>query len=193
MPIILAIWETEIEGIRVQGQPRQITQETQSPKNNHSSQALVAHTCNRSYSRGRNQEDCSSKPAQANSSQDPISKIPTQKRAKGAAEEVERLSSKCKPRVKTPVLPKRNNNSNNKITIAKCTGGTYGSSIRAPALQVQNSEFKPLSHTHTYTHTKIKTGMSPKTFQRSGVGSGLWYLKRIVQGRGRVKEIDLDT
>jgi hypothetical protein len=37
-------------------------------------QALVAHTCNPSYTTGRDQEDCSSKPMQANSSQDPISK-----------------------------------------------------------------------------------------------------------------------
>jgi hypothetical protein len=33
----------------------------------------LAHTCNPSYSGGRDQEDRSSKPAQANSSQDPIS------------------------------------------------------------------------------------------------------------------------
>jgi hypothetical protein len=39
----------------------------------------VAHTCNPSYSGGRDQEDHSSKPAQANSSQDPISKIPITK------------------------------------------------------------------------------------------------------------------
>jgi hypothetical protein len=35
---------------------------------------LVAHTCNPSYSRGRDQEDHSSKPACANSSGDPILK-----------------------------------------------------------------------------------------------------------------------
>jgi hypothetical protein len=34
----------------------------------------VAHSCNPSYSGGKDQEDCSSKPAQANGSQDPISK-----------------------------------------------------------------------------------------------------------------------
>jgi hypothetical protein len=34
----------------------------------------VAHTCNPSYSGGRDQEARDSKPAQANSSQDPISK-----------------------------------------------------------------------------------------------------------------------
>jgi hypothetical protein len=37
-------------------------------------QAPVTHACNPSYSGGRDQEDRSSKPAWANSSQDPISK-----------------------------------------------------------------------------------------------------------------------
>jgi hypothetical protein len=46
---------------------------------------LVAHTCNPNYSRGRDQEDCGSKPTQANSSQDPISKVPITKRAGGVA------------------------------------------------------------------------------------------------------------
>jgi hypothetical protein len=36
--------------------------------------AQVAHISNLSYSRGRDQEDCSSKPARANSEQDPILK-----------------------------------------------------------------------------------------------------------------------
>jgi hypothetical protein len=40
------------------------------------SQAPVTHTYNSSYSGGRDQEDCGLKPAQANSLQDPISKIP---------------------------------------------------------------------------------------------------------------------
>jgi hypothetical protein len=40
---------------------------------------LVAHACNPSYSGGRDQEDL--KPVWANSSQDPISKIPITKRA----------------------------------------------------------------------------------------------------------------
>jgi hypothetical protein len=38
------------------------------------SQVPVAHTCNPSYSGGRDKEDCGSKPAWANSSQDPILK-----------------------------------------------------------------------------------------------------------------------
>jgi hypothetical protein len=36
--------------------------------------ALVDHACNPSYSGGRDQEDLGSKPTQANSLQDPISK-----------------------------------------------------------------------------------------------------------------------
>jgi hypothetical protein len=34
----------------------------------------VVHACNPSYSRGRDQEDCGLKPAQANSLRDPVSK-----------------------------------------------------------------------------------------------------------------------
>jgi hypothetical protein len=49
----------------------------------------VTHTCNPSYSGGRDQEDCGSKPAQANSLRDPISKKPiTKKRAAGVAQGV---------------------------------------------------------------------------------------------------------
>jgi hypothetical protein len=45
------------------------------------SQAPVAHACNPSYSSGRYQDNHGLKPAQANSSQDPILKIPnTQKK-----------------------------------------------------------------------------------------------------------------
>jgi hypothetical protein len=58
------------------------------------SQTLVAHTCNPSYSGGRNQEDLSSKPAWANSltlSQ----KYATQKRTDSVAQVVERLPTKC--------------------------------------------------------------------------------------------------
>jgi hypothetical protein len=44
---------------------------------------LVAHTYNPSYSGGRDQEDCSLKPAQENSLQGPISKNPTEKKRTG--------------------------------------------------------------------------------------------------------------
>jgi hypothetical protein len=43
------------------------------------SQVPVAHTCNPSYSGSTDQEDHGSKPAQANSLRDPISKIPNTK------------------------------------------------------------------------------------------------------------------
>jgi hypothetical protein len=52
------------------------------------SQVPVAHTCNPSYSGSRDQEDHGSKPAWANSSRDPISKNPSQKRAGGATQVV---------------------------------------------------------------------------------------------------------
>jgi hypothetical protein len=48
---------------------------------------LVAHACNPSYTRGRNQEDQGSKPAQANSLWDPILR-PSQKRAGGVVHHV---------------------------------------------------------------------------------------------------------
>jgi hypothetical protein len=46
----------------------------------------VAHTCNPSYSGGRDQEDCGLKSSWANSSRNPISKNPSQKRAGGVAQ-----------------------------------------------------------------------------------------------------------
>jgi hypothetical protein len=49
-------------------------------------QTMVAHTCNPSYSGGRDQEDSSSEPAQANSSQNPILKISITKKAGGVAQ-----------------------------------------------------------------------------------------------------------
>jgi hypothetical protein len=49
----------------------------------------VAHTCNPTYSGSRDQEDVGLKSARANSSQDPISKNPSQKkRAGGVAQDV---------------------------------------------------------------------------------------------------------
>jgi hypothetical protein len=42
--------------------------------NRQTRQAPVAHPCNPSYSGGRDQEDCGSRSAWANSSRDPISK-----------------------------------------------------------------------------------------------------------------------
>jgi hypothetical protein len=50
------------------------------------SQALVAYTCNPSYSGGRDQEDHGSKPAWANCSRDPISKKHFTKKGGGVAQ-----------------------------------------------------------------------------------------------------------
>jgi hypothetical protein len=47
----------------------------------------VAHICNPSYSGSRDQVDCSSKSAQANSSQDPIRKTLHENRAGGVAQD----------------------------------------------------------------------------------------------------------
>jgi hypothetical protein len=47
----------------------------------------VAHACNLSYSGSRDQEDYGWKPAWANSSRDPILKIPITKRAGGVAQD----------------------------------------------------------------------------------------------------------
>jgi hypothetical protein len=47
----------------------------QKKKTSEFGQAPVAHTCNPNYSGGRDQKDHNLKPAQTNSSQDPISKI----------------------------------------------------------------------------------------------------------------------
>jgi hypothetical protein len=43
----------------------------------------VAHACNSSYSRGSDQDDLGSKPAQTNSSKDPILKKPITKKGVG--------------------------------------------------------------------------------------------------------------
>jgi hypothetical protein len=56
---------------------------------------LVAQICNPSYSRVCDQKDLSSKPAWANRSGDPTSKIPNSKRAGGVAQVVE-----CPPALK---------------------------------------------------------------------------------------------
>jgi hypothetical protein len=70
------ITQAEARGSRVQSQPGAGT---------------VVHAYNSSYSGGRYQEDCSSKPAQANSLRDPILKKTLTKRAGGMPEGVGRL------------------------------------------------------------------------------------------------------
>jgi hypothetical protein len=83
------------------------------------SRVPVAHACNPSYSGSGDQEDHGSKPAQANSSQDPISKKPITKKClwsgswcrpwvqTSVSQVVEHLPSKCiKIWVQTQVLKK---------------------------------------------------------------------------------------
>jgi hypothetical protein len=59
----------------------------------------MAHTCNPSYSRGKDQEDLGSKPARANSPWDPVSEK-THHTKKGWW-----TGLRCRPWVQTPVLP----------------------------------------------------------------------------------------
>jgi hypothetical protein len=63
-------------------------------------QAPVAHAWNPSYSGGRDQQNHCSKPAQANSSQDPISKEPIVRKGWWS-------SSRCRPWVQTLVPQKK--------------------------------------------------------------------------------------
>jgi hypothetical protein len=51
------------------------------------SQALEAHTCNSSYSGGKDQEDCGSKSAPGKYTRDPISKNPFTERTGGTGPE----------------------------------------------------------------------------------------------------------
>jgi hypothetical protein len=69
---------------------------------------LVAHTCNPSHSGGRDQEDHGSKPAQRNSSSDPIlEKNPSQKRAGRVAQVKECLPSKREALSSNPLQKKK--------------------------------------------------------------------------------------
>jgi hypothetical protein len=77
-----------------------------------------SHTCNPSYSVGSDQEDCGSKPAWANSSQDPISKNPAQKKGWWSG-------SRCRPWVQAPVLKKKNASFGFWILKAECWNPLY--------------------------------------------------------------------
>jgi hypothetical protein len=66
---------------------------------------LVAHACNPSFSGGTDQEDYSSKPAEANSSRDPILKKAIKKRAGGMAQGV---GSEFKPQNQKPKTKNQN-------------------------------------------------------------------------------------
>jgi hypothetical protein len=67
-------------------------------------QSPVAHTCSPSYSGGREQENHSLKPVQANSLRDPILKIPNTEKGWWSG-------SRCRPWVQTPVPKDKKKNS----------------------------------------------------------------------------------
>jgi hypothetical protein len=68
----------------------------------------VAYACNPSYSGGKGQEDCSSKPAQANSSKDPILKTSNTKKGWWSGSSGRAYLASVVSWVQTPVLPKQN-------------------------------------------------------------------------------------
>jgi hypothetical protein len=68
---------------------------------------LVAHTCNPSYSGGRDQEDHSLRPALANSSQDPISNILNTRKRAGVTQVIEHLPGKYEALNSNPSTVKR--------------------------------------------------------------------------------------
>jgi hypothetical protein len=71
---------------------------------------MVAHVCNPSYLGGWDWEDCSSRPAQANTSQDHISKKNQSKEIGGVAQAAERLLCKFKsPQFKLQSYQKEKN------------------------------------------------------------------------------------
>jgi hypothetical protein len=84
--IIPATQKAEIRRITVQGQPRKKVSETPMSTKQADAGRWVAHAYNPSYSGVTDQEDQGSKPAQANSLRDPISKIPITKRNDGVAQ-----------------------------------------------------------------------------------------------------------
>jgi hypothetical protein len=93
-------WEAETKGsIEVKSQPGQKYETPPEKQTKSKYWALVTHTYNPSYSRGRDQEDHGSKPARANSLQDAISKKSHHKKSWWSG-------SRCRPWVQAPVLQK---------------------------------------------------------------------------------------
>jgi hypothetical protein len=64
-----------VEWLKVALSSNPNTEKKKKGKKIYDSWALVAHTCNPSYSGGRDQEDCGLMPAPANSFREPILKI----------------------------------------------------------------------------------------------------------------------
>jgi hypothetical protein len=77
-------------------------------KNFNISCITVTHSCNPSYSGGRNQEDGGSKPAWANTSPYPISKKSVRKEGWWSGSSCNNVClASMRPGVQTPILPKR--------------------------------------------------------------------------------------
>jgi hypothetical protein len=103
----------------------------------------VAHACNPSYSGGRDQEDPGLKPGQANSSRDPISKNPSQKKGW-------RSGLRWRPWVQTPVLPKQNKKNLKVnlcgITVVVFTSFVYSWISNNLFFLPQNTQVSPLAY-----------------------------------------------
>jgi hypothetical protein len=143
----------------------------------------VAHACNPSYSEGRDQEDCGSKPAWANNSQDPILKKTNHKKvwwsdsrcrawvqtlvpqikikerkeniAGGVAQAVDSLLSKCQALSSDP-------------TTAKNSGWWNGSSVEC----LPSNKCKDLSSNSSIKKQKTKERKHKKC-QRNKAGREL--------------------
>jgi hypothetical protein len=79
----------------------------------------VAHTCDLSYSGGRDQENCGSKPARVNSLQDPISKKTLHKKKKEKEKKIGLVEwLKVKALSSSPCTKKKKKKEKNLITFA---------------------------------------------------------------------------
>jgi hypothetical protein len=86
------------------------------------SQVPVAHTCNPSYSRGRDQEDPGSKSTWANSSWDSVSK---KKKKDPSQKKGWQSGSRCRPWVQTPVPKKKREWENKKRDMIPVDGSMH--------------------------------------------------------------------
>jgi hypothetical protein len=99
----------------------------------HSSQVPVPHSCNHSSSGGRDQEDHSLKPSEANRSQDPIRKKLSQKRAGGVAQGEG-------PEFKPQYCNNNNNNNKEKKAYSVCSSNLF---LHSAVLFLQTLSFVP--------------------------------------------------
>jgi hypothetical protein len=150
----------------------------------------VAHSYNPSYTGGRDQEDCSLKPVQAQSQQDPISTnkklgikinkkhVPVIPGVRGINMRIEVQAGPSKTQTPIP-----------KITKAKRTGGC-GSSGILPAQQAQSLELKPqYLPQKPKKHPSIKYLLTSSMYQAFKVKIQFFILwcKHIIGHRVRTK------